>query len=131
MYHATEYAKQDRQHRYFTDEFDFRCLSGFNHKITRKLSEVTNTYSLEYYCMVPTIQDHTGEQYERIYSHAYEVEMGGEFIVTGRFKIYTGNCVLLTLNCKCDMDRKTMSNMIRWLTNRELMKFCKILDKHG
>lgn len=129
-YGYTEFAIEDKQHQHLTNDFFFTCCSGLEHVITRKFSHMTKTYSLEHSCIVPATVSLREVPYT-IHSDAFETDISGEVTVLGKFKIYTGNCVLLTVNCKMEMDRKTTSNMIRWLGNRDLMKFCKILEKNG
>jgi hypothetical protein len=124
-YANSKYAREDKQHKYLTDDFFVCDCWGVEHVIKRKFSNMTRTYSLEHSCTIAGTVPYT------IHSDAFETEIGGEVVVLGRFKIYTGNCVLTTTNSKLEIDRKAMSNMIRWLGNRDLMKFCKILDKHG
>ena len=124
-----DYAREDEQYHYFSDEFLFECCMGLEHVLKRKFSNMTQTYSLELACPIQAINSSLSAY--TIHSDAFETEIAGELVVLGKFKIYTGNCVLATLKCKLEMDRKTTSNMIRWLGNRDLMKFCKIVEKFG
>ena len=71
------------------------------------------------------------QKYITIHAYYSESQVRGEMCVNPKLKIYTGNGGVTTLTGKWALERKTMNDLIRWLSNRDLMKFCKVLEFSG